>query len=301
MDTYKLDDWDDIRVFVAVAEAGSFVTAAHYLRTSQSTISRRIQELECRLGAKLFDRSVRGARLTPQGRTIQEAAKSMERAALDIEKGVAGVDREMRGTVTITATEGVGAYWLVPRLLDFQRRNPGICINLDTTNDLRKLENREADIALRFGRPAEVTYRVRKVANLALLPHASKTYLREFGRPEKMKHLKDHYMVDSDPAMSGPVWQNWTDAVTNSKSVVFKSSSPSAIGFAIRSGYGIGLIPRFSLDVLQDLEEIPMDIGASLELWAVSHEQTGNSRRVRTTLAFIHDLFQSDRYRYFDG
>ncbi|MBC8242542.1 MAG: LysR family transcriptional regulator [Alphaproteobacteria bacterium] len=164
MDTYKLDDWDDIRVFVAVAEAGSFVTAAHYLRTSQSTISRRIQELECRLGAKLFDRSVRGARLTPQGRTIQEAAKSMERAALDIEKGVAGVDREMRGTVTITATEGVGSYWLVPRLLDFQRRNPGICISLDTSNDLRKLENREADIALRFGRPAEVTYRTAEPA-----------------------------------------------------------------------------------------------------------------------------------------
>lgn len=301
MDTYKLDDWDDIRVFVAVAEAGSFVTAAHYLRTSQSTISRRIQELECRLGAKLFDRSVRGARLTPQGRTIQEAAKSMERAALDIEKGVAGVDREMRGTVTITATEGVGSYWLVPRLLDFQRRNPGICISLDTSNDLRKLENREADIALRFGRPAEVTYRVRKVADLALLPHASKTYLREFGRPEKLKDLKDHYIVDSDPAMSGSAWQKWFDAVAISKGVVFKSSSPSAIGFAIREGYGIGLIPRFSLDVLQNLEEIPLDIGISLELWAVSHEQTGNSRRVRTTLAFIHDLFQSDRYRYFDG
>ncbi len=107
--------------------------------------------------------------------------------------------------------------------------------------------------------------------------------------------------MDSDPAMRGPAWQNWTDAVAMSKGVVFRSTSPSAVGFAIREGYGIGLIPRFSLDVLQNLEEIPMDIGSSLELWAVSHEQTGNSRRVRTTLAVMHDLFQSDRYRYFDG
>jgi hypothetical protein len=76
---------------------------------------------------------------------------------------------------------------------------------------------------------------------------------------------------------------------------------PSAVGFAIPEGYGIGLIPSFLLDVLQILEETPMDIGSLLELWAVSHEQTGNSRRVGTTLAFIHDLFQSGRYCYFDG
>jgi DNA-binding transcriptional LysR family regulator len=82
----------------------------------------------------------------------------MEHAALDIEICVAGVDRKMRGTVTITATEGVGFYWLVPRLLDFQRRHPSISISLGTSNDLQKLENREADIALRFDHPAEMTY-----------------------------------------------------------------------------------------------------------------------------------------------
>ncbi|MDA1100885.1 MAG: LysR family transcriptional regulator [Proteobacteria bacterium] len=301
MSTYRLDDWDDIRVFLAVALSGSFITAAQYLGTSQSTISRRIQELELRLGAKLFDRSVRGARLTPQGRTIQDAAKSMEHAALNIEKGIAGVDREMRGTVTITATEGIGAYWLAPRLLELQRRNPGLCISLDSTNALRNLDSREADIALRFGRPNEPTYRMRKVANLSLLPHASKTYLREFGRPEKLEDFRNHYIVDNVSPMRGPAWETWNNAVAMSKGIVFKSNSPTASGFAIREGYGIGLIPRFSLEVLQNVEEIPIDIGPSLELWAVTHEQTGNSRRVRVTLAYIYELFQADRYRYFDG
>ena len=137
----------------------------------------------------------------------------MEHAALDIENCVAGVDCEMRGTVTVTATEGVGFYWLVPRLLDFQRRHPGISISLGTSNDLQKLENGEADIALRFDHPAEMTYQVRKVADLALLPHALKTYIRELGRPKRMKKSKDHYMVDRNPAVLGPAWQKWTSAV----------------------------------------------------------------------------------------
>ena len=73
------------------------------------------------------------------------------------------------------------------------------------------------------------------------------------------------------------------------------------MGFAIRDGFGIGLIPRFSLDVLPRLVEIPVDLGPSLELWAVTHEETGKSQRVRAAMAYIYDLFQTDRYRFFRG
>ena len=139
--------------------------------------------------------------------------RSMEHAALDIENCVAGVDCEMRGTVTIIASEGVGFYWLVPRLLGFQRRHPGIGISLGTSNDLQKLENSEADIALRFDHLAEMTSQVHKVADLALLPYALKTSLRELGRPKRIKKSKDHYMVDRNLAMRGPAWQKWTSAV----------------------------------------------------------------------------------------
>ncbi len=296
-----LRDWDDIRFFLAVAEAKSFVAAAKQLRTSQSTVSRRVDELEKRLSARLFDRKKQGTELTPQGRTIQVAAKSMERSALEIERGVAGLDREMRGQVTITATEGVGAYWLTPRLLDFVRQHPGICISVDTTNDQRNLDERDADIALRFGRPDELSYRARKVADLSLLPHASKAYLGEFGTPKRIEDFRHHHVVDSDPPIIGPNWDRWIKAVALSKGVVFKSTSPTAVAFAIRDGFGIGLIPRFSSEVLPNVVEIDVDVGPSLELWAVTHEQTGTSQRVRAAMAYIYDLFQTDRYRFFEG
>ena len=299
--TYGVRDWDDVRVFLAIARTGSFQKAADSLRTNQSTISRRVAELESRLGAKLFDRDNRGARLTPTGRVIQTAAESIEGNILDIERGIAGVDAEMRGMVTITTTEGIGAYWLGPRMLDFQRRNPGLKIYIDTSNQVRDLATREADIAIRFGRPSVPTYRVRHVANLRMRPFGAKAYLREFGKPKSIADFARHYIVDYDPTPKGELWDNWAKYVAASRGVVFRSNSSHVVARAVNEGYGLGLMPIYVPDIHHNLEEIPLDIGPPLELWVVSHEETGKSRRVRATLDYIYKLFEVDRYRYFSG
>ena len=116
-----LGNWDDVRLFLAVARAGSMVGAARLARADQSTISRRMAVLQEKLGAKLFERHSRGMGLTETGRLVLSFAQAMEQCTIDIERTVSGVDREMRGTVTITSTEGLGAYWLAPKLIGFQR------------------------------------------------------------------------------------------------------------------------------------------------------------------------------------
>src|SRR5258708_16010182 len=110
-----LGDWDDVRFFLAVAKTGSFSAAATQLNTKQTTVGRRIQALERRLGAKLFDRHRHGMEVTPAARGVMVQAESMLSNATSIERHLAGLDREMSGVVRIASTEGIAAHWLVTR------------------------------------------------------------------------------------------------------------------------------------------------------------------------------------------
>lgn len=299
--SYGIDNWDDVRVFLAVVRSGSFQRAGHWLDTNQSTVSRRIQDLEARLGVRLFDRTNRGAVLTPTGRIIRNAAEAIEDSVSDIERGAAGVDAEMRGTVRITTTPGIGSYWLTPRLLDFQRRHPGLLISLDTSSGTRDRPVHEADITIRFGRPMGQGYQIRHVANMAMRPFAAKSYFREFGIPKSLDDFRDHYFTDYAALFDGPLWDNWYRCVKMSKGVVFQSNSTHAVARAANEGYGIALLPRYAPDIHHNLQEIPIEIGPPLEIWVASHEEVSRTRRIRATLNFIYKLFEVDRYRYFSG
>ena len=291
-------DWDDVRVFLAIARAGSFQKAAEFLFTSQSTISRRIAELERRLGARLFERDNQGARLTPSGRVIQGAAESIERSVLDIERGIAGVDAEMRGLVTIATGEDLGVCWLAPRLLDLQRRNPGLLIRVATP---ARADERKggADIALAVGRLEAPFHGARRVADLHLRPFGAKAYLREFGKPKSVADFARHHIVDRDPSPAGELWDNWARYVAASRGVVLRSNSAQVVARAVSEGYGLGLLPAFMAEMHPNLEEIPLQIGPPLALWIGVHQETGGLRRVRATLDHIQRLFEADRYRYF--
>ena len=125
-----LGDWDDVRFFLAVAKTGSFSAAATQLNTKQTTVGRRIQALERRLGAKLFDRHRHGMEVTPAARGVLVQAESMLSNATSIERHLAGLDREMAGVVRVAATEGLAAQWLVPRLTELRRRHSDIVVQV---------------------------------------------------------------------------------------------------------------------------------------------------------------------------
>ena len=123
--------WDDFRFFLATSSAGSFSKAASELGVTQPTISRRIENLEHRLGVRLFDRLPNGVALTTEGESILDAARHIESTVLEIQRNVHGSDKRMEGTVRISVTDGLATYWLTPQLGKLQERHPGIAIEKD--------------------------------------------------------------------------------------------------------------------------------------------------------------------------
>src|SRR5208337_2729345 len=138
-------DWDNVRVFLAVARAGQFVAAARRLRLDHATVSRRIAALEAALGARLFERLTTGARLTSAGERFLAAAEEMESAFLHAQAEVSGVDVELTGDVRIGAPDGFSTYYLAGALGDFIVRNPSVRIQLTPVPQVIPLARREVD------------------------------------------------------------------------------------------------------------------------------------------------------------
>ncbi len=297
----NLTNWDDVRLFLAVLRTGSFFAAAERLDTDPTTVGRRIRKMERGLGVELFERGRRGVRPTGAARLIRASAEAVEAEVAGIARGAAGIDMERRGVVRITASEGVGSLWLGPRILAFQRANPGIEIYIDSTAALRDLEKGEADIAIRYGRPEASSPRARKLADVGFRAFASRAYLREYGMPREVADFRDHQFVEYDRPLTGRLWENWRRIVESGRGVVFSSNASHAAGCACNSGFGIALLPLFATELHNDIVEIPVTIGPPMELWTLTGEATGGTARVRAALDYIHNLFEIDRYRFFSA
>jgi DNA-binding transcriptional LysR family regulator len=253
-----LESWDDIQFVLAVARTGSFLAASNRLGTNQTTVSRRIQRIERRLEAKLFDRYTRGMRLTPVGAALVEKAVAMENAANDIERHLAGADRKMTGAVRIAGPDGICSYWLTPALLEFHSRNPGLCIELIHSSGPIDLLGREADIAIRLFDPKHARYIASRVGHLSFSLFADRKYLRRHGEPTSMADLERHKLVDHLGYRTIPSLKSWHALIESQGAVVFRPNTTSAFVAAVRAGFGIGLFPNFYRIVAPDL--VPLNI-----------------------------------------
>ena len=191
-------DWADIKLFLAIHDCGSLVAASEALGLTQPTVGRRLAAMEERLGTPLFVRAGRRMQLTEAGAGILEGARRMEREMLAIERSLDVHSTALCGEVTISATEGTGTDWLSPVLLDFHRQYPDIVIKMHIDGRPVDLLHREADLALRLGRPTQPALIARHLANLGFGLYASPEYLRRAGTPESVGELGAHDMVGLD-------------------------------------------------------------------------------------------------------
>jgi DNA-binding transcriptional LysR family regulator len=295
----ELRDWGDVQFFLAVARSGSFSEAGRLLGTNQSTVGRRIQELERRLGAKLFDRHSRGMRLSPAGKLIFSQAADMEASAAGIERQLAGADSEMHGVVRISLTEGLATLWLPPKLVEFQREHPHIMIETLVKDRVVDLGMREADIAIRFARPTEPKLVARKVGTMELFLFATEQYIRVFGAPETIDDLYRHRLVDHTALHLNPGWAPWSDLVARHNAIVYRSNSSASVVSAVQIGMGIGLLPLYVEELDSRFVRLPVDPKCSADIWLVSHEETNKGARIRAVIDHIALLFEQDRARWF--
>jgi DNA-binding transcriptional LysR family regulator len=288
--------WDDFRFLLAAARSGRFTLAAKTLRTAETTVGRRLRALEGRVGAKLFDRRIGGMILTPAGKSALEDIEAMEQAAARAERSLLGVDQRLSGTVRVTTTEGLGSYWLTPRLAEFRARYPDIRIDIITSNEVLDIGAREADIAIRYARPIDLKLVGIKVGEVNFDLVCSKDYAARHGIPNSLEGLHRHTLIDHEPYRTIPMWRALLEMNPH---VVYQSNSTIAVVQAIRSGIGLGLIPRFARMLVSDLVVLDLWLDCSLPVWLISHLETNKAARIQAMWAYLKDWFQRDREEWF--
>lgn len=298
MDKPLAFDWTQARAFLATVEAGSLSKAARALGLTQPTLSRQVAGLEAALGVVLFERIGRALVLTETGRDLVDHFRDMGAAAERIALAAAGHGQTLEGRVTISASDVVATYLLVPLLRDLQDIAPGIEVEILASNTISDLQRREADIAIRHLRPVEPELIGRQVAEWRARLYAASDYLARRGRPGSLDDLAAHDILGFAPverlvatlvAQGLPVSRRNFRHVTDNGLVL--------AGMAER-GLGVAVMPSVLAGRIAGLEPVLPDWpGIPVPLWLVAHREVQTSRRIR----IVFDVLAEALARVADG
>jgi DNA-binding transcriptional LysR family regulator len=283
-------DWNDLRYFLAVAREGSTLAAARTLKTSQTTVARRIAALERAIGVPIFDKRQAGYSLTLTGDELLTRAEQVELAANGFAEAAAAHGRNVSGTVKIT-TEEVYAITLLTQLLpELHDLHPDIVIDLDTSQTVRDLGAGEADIALRSTKGAQPAGLVgRRLAKDDWALYCSRGYAQRHGVPRKRADLKQHSFIGGG---GGNLWihyQDWLRTLGLEQQVAMHHATSGGLLSGVRSGFGIAVLPCIVGDSDSDLIRCLPPRDHERVLWLFTHERARHTPRVRTVIDFLYD------------
>src|SRR5450432_3578597 len=191
----SLTDWDAARVFLEGVRCGSFRSAAERLELSINVVRRRIDDFERQIGTTLFTRDVHGTRLTDEGALVVAAVERMEAASFDLLRASDSVTNSLSGEVRVAVTEGLGTFWLAPRLVEFQQSFPNILVNLHCAMRSADVSRHEADVAIHLSRPAAPDVKLVRLGRMHLMFFASQKYIDTYGVPKTVDDFAKHRLV----------------------------------------------------------------------------------------------------------
>ena len=286
-------DWDKLRIFHAVAEAGSFTHAGETLSLSQSSVSRQISTLEETLDAPLFHRHARGLKLTEQGETLYETAKEVFAKLAMAEAQISEARDKPSGPLRITTTVAFGSIWLTERLKTFIEMYPDITVSLMVSEDELDLSMGEADIAIRMTPPTQSDLVRLRLATMHLRAFASRDYLDAYGTPQGLEDLDHHRLIAYEEAIHPPFTEiNWLlKAGTENGEMrrpVLRVNNIYGMFRAAASGLGIATLPDYMGQLARHLEPILPGIeGPAFDSYLVYPEELRHSRRIKAFREFI--------------
>jgi len=262
------------------------------LRTSQTTVARRIAALEEALGVRLFEKRQAGYALTPAGEDLLERAEQVEAAASAFAEAASAQSRDTSGTVKITTEEVYAITLLAPLLRELHEKHPDIRIDLDTSQSVRDLGAGEADISLRStkgdSQAAGLVGRQLCTDDWAL--YCSRAYAERHGVPRTRAALKKHAFIGGG---GGNLWihyQSWLQSLGLEEQVAMHHATSGGLLSGVRSGFGIAVLPCIVADSDPDLVRcIPPRANHDRTLWLFTHERVRHTPRVRTVIDFLYD------------
>jgi len=286
-------DWDKLRVFHAVAEAGSFTRAGDMLNLSQSAVSRQISGLESSLKVPLFHRHARGLILTEQGELLYRTAHEVfGKLAMTAARLTESKDRP-KGHLRITTTVAFGSTWLAPRMREFIEVYPEIEVSLLLTDQELDLSMREADVAIRMAPPRQGDLIQRHLLTVHLHAYGSSGYINRHGMPDSAQALDDHRIVVYGKDIRPPVPDvNWLLSVgatpQRPRQPVLVVNNVTGIFRAVQSGVGLGALPEYMGDELGDLVHVLPDLeGPHVDAYFVYPEEVRATKRVQVFRDFL--------------
>jgi len=287
-------DWDKLKIFHAVAEAGNFTKATYILNLSQSAISRQIQSLEQELKTQLFERHARGLSLTENGEYLFKTAREVISKLKDVESTLMDKKNKLSGKLTVTTVVSLGTTWLTPRIQEFMKLNPEIEIELIFDDKELDLSTRQADIGIWMRRPKQLNYVQKKLIDINYHIYGSTKYLEQIGHPKTLQELNKHNFISYGKGAPSPVFNpDWALKLgvkdNKKRKPVMKVNSIYGLLLAVQSGVGLAALPDYiTISVPNIVKVLPQIEGPKTEAYFVYPQSLRNTARV---IAFRNFLY----------
>jgi DNA-binding transcriptional LysR family regulator len=282
-------DWNDLRHFLAVARHGSTIAAAKALHLSQSTVHRRLAELEKRIGRPIVIRHATGYRLTEFGNALLPLAEQVEKTVTSLERQLVAANDTPTGTVRVTCSESIGYRLMQSSLLDtFHSRHPGLRVELIMSDHFLDIARGEADVAIRAGVPNEETLVGRKIADVPWALYCSRFYLERYGRVERAEDIDRHAVIEFDGDIRDHHAAQWLRSVAPRAKIVARSNTVPGLMMTVKSGAGLAPLPMPLADREGELVCVLGPVpGLYSQIYLLTHPDLRQTPRIRTFFDFI--------------
>jgi DNA-binding transcriptional LysR family regulator len=280
-------EWGHLRFFLETVRAGSVSAAARRLGVDRNTVARRISALEAELGLPLFERGPQGWTCTPAGEELSGLASRVESDVLALARHVDARDTATVGTVRLTTASHLSAFLLAPALPSLRERHPGLVLEVSADQRTFDLSRREADLALRMGRPRDAGLVTRKLSDVSYRLYASRSYLA--GRTPEVDLERDLF-VGFDDSLAGVPQERWLAREAPSRRVVYRCNSTASLAAAARAGVGVAVLPRFVADRDPELVALAGPEPVHHELWLLVHGDLRRTPRVKAVIEWVDEL-----------
>ncbi len=286
-------DWDKLRIFHAVADAGSFTHAGETLNLSQSAVSRQVSALEESLHIPLFHRHARGLILTEQGDVLYRTVKEVFHKLAMTEALISESRERPSGPLKVTTTVAFGTTWLTPRIKEFIELYADVEVSIILTDGALDLSMREADVAIRMTAPRQPDLVQRHLLTVHSHIFAAPEYLTDHGTPKSAEDLDRHRLIVYGQEVAPPVSSiNWLmDAGAdgeNSRRPILRLNNLYGIYRAVRSGLGMAALPDYMISENSTLVQVLPELsGPAIEAYFVYPEELRQSKRVSVFRDFL--------------
>ncbi|UWR23745.1 LysR family transcriptional regulator [Sulfitobacter sp. S190] len=291
-------DWDKLRIFHAVADAGSLTHAGDKLNLSQSAVSRQIRGLEEQLNTNLFHRHARGLILTEQGELLFDATSAMTKRVDAASARIRDSEEEVFGELRVTTTTGFGTLWLAPRLSKLYDKYPDLKVDLMLEERVLDLPMREADVAIRLKEPSQADLIRKRLMTVQMRLYASQSYLEAHGTPQTEADISDHRLIcqNTNSDQVGAGLQLIQQLMMNDVRSLLTVNNYFGVLQGVLHDLGIGVLPDYLIQEFPQLVRVLPDVeSAEVPVFLAYPEELRQSKRVAAFKDFVQDEIISYR------